>query len=186
MKITKSPSTALYPVPVVLVTSSLEGFKPNIITVAWTGTMNSEPPMVFVSVRPGRHSHKMIKESGQYVINIPSAQQVKLVDQCGISTGRDTDKFQATGLTPVPAAHVQAPLIKECPVNLECEVKQVISLGTHDAFIGEILAVHINEDVVSNGRIDFDLAKPFAYCGNQYRINTEVIGTHGFSAKEGK
>ncbi len=169
MKVSKSPRTALYPVPAVLVTSGLEGYQPDIITIAWTGTINSEPPMVYVSVNTSRHSHKLIKESGQYAINIPSAEQSKELKYCGTVSGRDVDKFKNTGLTPVPATNVQAPLIKECPVNLECQVRQVVSLGSHDAFIGEILAVHVNEDILdTQGKIDYSLAKPVVFCGGQY------------------
>jgi len=177
MKISKSPNTALYPVPAVLVTSVMTGQQPDIITIAWTGTINSNPPLVYVSVNPSRHSHRLIKESGQYVINIPSAEQAKALNYCGTVSGRDTDKFQGTGLTPIPATHVQAPLIKECPVNLECQVKQIVSLGSHDAFIGEILAVHVNENILdAHGRIDYSLAKPLVFCGGHFLVCTKEPG----------
>ncbi|MFX4262220.1 flavin reductase family protein [Pelotomaculum propionicicum] len=185
-KITKGPSTVLFPVPTVLVTSRLEGGDPDIITIAWTGIMNSEPPVVYISVRPvGRHSYNLIKESGEYVINIPSASQVAVVDYCGTVSGKEVDKFKETGLTPVPAQYVKAPLIAECPVNVECRVKQVISLGSHDVFVGEVLAVHFNKDVLDEkGRPDFELIEPYGYCTGEYRLISKKIGYYGYSKKE--
>jgi len=184
-KTTRKPSTALFPVPVVLVTSRPEGGEPNIITIAWTGVVNSEPPMVYVSVRSeGRKSHGIIKESGEYVINIPSADQAPAVDYCGLVTGGEVDKFKETGLTPLPALHVGAPLIAECPVNIECRVRQVISLDSHDVFISDVLAVHYNEDVLDEkGRPDFDKIKPYGYCTGEYRKISEKLGHFGYSKK---
>lgn len=185
-KITKGPATALFPVPTVLVTSCLEGGEPNIITIAWTGIMNSEPPVVYISVRPvGRNSHKMITESGEFVINIPSAGQARIVDYCGMVTGRDVNKFKQTGLTPLPASHVKAPLIAECPVNIECRVRQVLPFGSHDVFIADVLAVHYSEDVVDEkGRPDLDKIKPYGYCVNEYRLMSDKLGYYGYSKKE--
>ncbi len=182
-KVTKKPSTVLFPVPTVLVTSCLEGYAPNIITIAWTGILNSEPPVVYVSVRPGdRHSHKLIKESGEYVINIPSVEQVKAVDYCGTVSGKDVDKFKETGLTPVPASKVKAPLIAECPVNVECKVRQVVSLGSHDVFIGDVLAVHYNEDILDEkGRPDVNKIKPYGYCFREYWSMSDKLGFYGYS-----
>ena len=183
-KIMKKPSTALFPIPTILVTSHLEGYNPNIITIAWTGILNSEPPMIYISVNPIRHSHKMIKESGEYVINIPSASQVKIVDYCGVISGRDTNKFLETGLTPTPAFHVKAPLIAECPVNIECRIKNVIFLGSHDVFISEILAIHYNEDVLdSNEQPDLNKIQPYGYCLREYRSLSENLGSYGYSKK---
>lgn len=184
-KITKSPSTVLFPVPTVLVTSVAEGSEPNAITIAWTGIMNSVPPVVYISVRPvDRHSYGLIKESGEFVINIPSADQVKVVDYCGIVSGKDVDKFKETGLTPVPATHVKAPLIAESPVNVECRVKQVLSLGSHDVFIADVLAVHYNENVLDEaGRPDLDKIRPYGFCGNEYRLMADRLGTFGYSKK---
>lgn len=184
-KVTKNPFTVLFPVPTVLVTSSLEGSEPNLITIAWTGIMNSEPPVVYISVRPDRHSYKLIKESGEYAINIPSADQVKVVDYCGIVSGRDVNKFKETGLTPAPAAHIRAPLIAECPVNIECKVRQVLALGSHDVFIADVLAVHYNEDVLNEaGRPDLDKIRPYGYCINEYRLMADKLGTFGYSKKD--
>lgn len=184
-KITKGPSTVLLPIPVVLVTSIGENGKSNIITIAWTGVMNSEPPVVYVSVRPqGRHSYRLIKESGEYVINIPTAAQTRLVDYCGTISGSKVDKFKETGLTPVPATYVKAPLIAECPVNLECKVRQVVSLGSHDVFIADVLAVHYNEDALDDkGRPDPDKISPYGYCLNEYRQMAGKLGSFGYSKK---
>lgn len=184
-KVTKGPSAVLFPVPAVLVTSCLEDSEPNIITIAWTGVMSSEPPVVYISVRPGRHSYRLIKDSGEYVINIPSVDQIKLVDYCGIVTGKDVNKFKETGLTPVPGSRVRAPLIAECPVNIECRVRQVISLGSHDAFIADVLAVHYNMQALDeNGRPDMGRIRPCGYCIGEYREITDRIGRYGFSKKE--
>lgn len=185
-KITKGPSTVLFPVPTVLVTSRREQGEPDIITIAWTGIMNSEPPLVYISVRPvGRHSYRLIKESGEFVINIPSAGQASVVDYCGMVTGGKVNKFKETGLTPAPALHVKAPLIAECPVNVECRVKQVIPLGSHDVFIGEVLAVHYNKDVLDKkGRPDFEAMQPYGYCSGEYRLISKKIGYYGYSKKE--
>lgn len=185
-KITKGPSTVLFPVPTVLVTSCLEGGEPDIITIAWTGIMNSEPPVVYISVRPvGRHSYQLIKESGEYVINIPSAGQAGVVDYCGMVSGMKVNKFKETGLTPVPALHVKAPLIAECPVNVECRVRQTIPLGSHDVFVGDVLAVHYNKDVLDEkGRPDFEMIEPYGYCSGEYRLISKKIGYYGYSKKE--
>lgn len=185
-KITKGPSTTLFPVPAVLVTACLEGGEPDIITIAWTGIMNSEPPVVYISVRPvGRHSYRLIKESGEFVINIPAAGQAGVVDYCGTVSGGVVNKFKETGLTPVPASHVQAPLIAECPVNVECRVRQVIPLGSHDVFLGDVLAVHYNKDILDEkGRPDFELIEPYGYCSGEYRLVTKKIGHYGYSKKE--
>ncbi|AFM41220.1 conserved protein of DIM6/NTAB family [Desulfosporosinus acidiphilus SJ4] len=184
-KIMKNPSTSLFPIPTILVSSQLEGYSPNIITIAWTGVLNSVPPIVYISVNPQRHSHKMIKESGEYVINIPSVSQVKIVDYCGIVSGRTTDKFRETKLTPIPASFVKAPMISECPVNIECKVKDTIFLGSHDVFISEVLAVHFNEEVLdSNQRPDLNKINPYAYGLSEYREIGQKLGSYGYSRKE--
>jgi flavin reductase (DIM6/NTAB) family NADH-FMN oxidoreductase RutF len=184
-KIVKEPTTALFPVPTVLVTSCLEEGDPNIITIAWTGIMNSVPPVVYISVRPeGRHSYRLIKESGEYVINIPTAALAKQVDYCGTVSGSKVNKFKESGLTPVPASRVKAPLIAECPVNLECKVRQVLALGSHDAFIADVLAVHYNEDVLNEkGRPDMEKINPYGYFGSEYRKMADKLGFYGYSKK---
>ncbi|MDD3653033.1 MAG: flavin reductase family protein [Desulfotomaculaceae bacterium] len=184
-KIAKEPSTPLFPVPTVLVTSCLKESNPNIVTIAWTGIMNSVPPIVYIGLRPeGRYSYRLIKDSGEYVINIPTVALAWQVDYCGMVSGSKVNKFKETGLTPVPASHVKAPLIAECPVNLECKVRQVLALGSHDVFIADVLAVHYNDDVQDEkGRLDMDKIRPYGYCGNEYRLIADKIGTYGYSKK---
>lgn len=185
MKIERRVSTNLYPVPVVLVTSADPDGKPNIITIAWAGVVCSQPPMVGIAIRPSRYSHELISRSRELVVNIPTADHLSRVDYCGMVSGRDVDKFQATGFTPLPASRVRAPLIKECPVNLECVVRNILSLGSHDLFVAEIVASHADEEALDeSGRVDPKRAKPLAYSSQQkyWSIGTE-IGTYGVSSK---
>ena len=182
----KKPIMDLFPVPTVLVTSQKSGSNPNIITVAWTGILASGPQLVvYISVRPkGRHSHQLITESMEYVINIPTAEQARIVDYCGTVSGKDVDKFQSTGLTPLAACNVKAPLIAECPVSLECRVRQIVQLGTHDVFIADVLTVHYNDEVLDeDGKPDLRKIKPLAFCSNEYGSVSNPIGTFGFSNK---
>ncbi|NLV17652.1 MAG: flavin reductase family protein [Syntrophomonadaceae bacterium] len=185
MKVEKKPATILYPVPAVMVTCQDEAGNFNIITIAWTGTVCSVPPMVSISVRPDRYSHKLISKSGHFVINIPTTDQVEAVDYCGMVSGREVDKFKKTGLTPIPASLVNAPLIKECPVNVECEVKQIIKLASHDLFLAEIVANHIDEEVLNDkGRLDMSRAKPLGYGTHKYWALAEELGVYGFSREK--
>jgi len=183
MKIEKRPSTLLYPVPVVLVTSVDEDGKPNIITIAWAGTVCSIPPMVGISIRPSRYSHQLISSSREFVVNMPTADQLRAVDYCGMVSGRDVDKFKATGFTPIPGTRIKTPLIKECPVNMECQVKHIISLGAHDLFVAEIVANHIDEEALdAKGQLDIERVKPLAYNGVQKYLTVDrEIGTYGMS-----
>jgi len=182
-KISKRPSTYLYPVPVILATCGTE--KPNIITLAWVGTVCSDPPMVGIGVRPNRYSHALIEETGEFVINIPGEDLLEVTDRCGHVSGRDVDKFATFGLTPEPASNVKTVLIAECPVNMECKVVQKISLGAHDFFLGEIVAVHVDEAVLDERgrRIDYGKAKPFVLTFAEYRGLGEAIATYGCSVE---
>ena len=180
MKVTGKPGSWLYPAPPVLVSSQSAGTA-NIITLAWAGVACSKPAMISLGIRPERHSHAMIKESGEFVVNIPKANQMELVDICGTISGREYNKFDECGWTALPGHHVAAPLIAECPVNLECRVSQVIALGSHDLFLGEVVLVHYDEEFMVDGRFDVDSADPMAYAfGRYYRLG-EVIGRHGES-----
>ena len=182
-KTKKKPSTYLYPVPVVMVTCGIE--KPNIITLAWVGTVSSDPPMVGIAVRKERHSHRLIEESGEFVVNIPGDELLEATDHCGQVSGRDTDKFAATGLTPEPASEVKAPLIAECHVNMECKVREKLELGAHDLFLGEVVAVHVDEEYVddSGRRVDYGKVKPFVLTFAEYRGLSEPLAKYGFSVK---
>jgi flavin reductase (DIM6/NTAB) family NADH-FMN oxidoreductase RutF len=176
------PSTALYPVPVVLLTCTEAGGRPNMITLAWVGTVCSEPPMISVSIRPHRHSYPLVKKSGEFVINIPTLAILEQTDKAGIISGRDTDKFAALGLTPIKAEHVAAPLIAECPVNIECVVRHTLLLGTHEMFVGEVLAVHADEPVLdARNRVDFSKAMPFCFNLGDYWSLKQKVGSYGFS-----
>lgn len=183
-KVIHKPTTGLFPLPAILVTSQSGENSPNIITIAWTGVMNSVPPVVYIGVNPLRYSHQLISESGEYVINIPTAEQVAAVDYCGLTSGRAEDKFNATGFTPVPATHVKAPLIAECPVNMECKVRQVLHLESHDVFMADVLAVHFNEEILDEkGRPDYQKIKPYGYCLGEYHGLGDIIGAQGLSRK---
>lgn len=183
-KILTKPDAALFPVPVILVTSADKEGRPNIITLAWCGMVCSEPPQLSISIRPHRYSHQLIKETGEFVVNIPSAELVKQVDGAGVVSGKTVDKFKEFNFTPVAASAVKPPLIKECPVNIECKVKESHVLGTHEVFIGEIAAVHIDEEVVGqDGKIDYKKTNPFTYCHGEYWTLDKKVGSYGYSKK---
>ena len=178
------PATLLFPSPVVLVTSVDEAGKPNIITLAWVGTINSEPPMIGISIRPERYSHDCVKRSKEFVVNLPTEEIVRKVDACGVLSGKATDKFSSAGLKPVPAEKVKPPLIDECPVQMECQVKQIIPLGSHDLFLGQIVVLHVKEEIQKEkGRIDISKALPFVFCpgANEYWNLGKCMGHYGFT-----
>jgi len=183
MKVTQEPHIALRPVPVVLVSCG-HGKQANIISIAWVGVVCSNPPQVAIAVRPERHSHGLIRETGEFVLNIPSEAQVADVEYCGTVSGREVNKFAARGLTPVPGSAVQTPLIAECPVNIECAVRHTLRLGAHEMFIGEILAVHADESVLdANEEIDFTKAAPFCFNLGDYWSLKEKVGSYGYTKK---
>ncbi len=182
MKVKKRPWAALFPCPVVLVTCIDSNGKPNIITLAWVGVACSDPPMISLGIRPQRHSFKLINDSKEFVVNIPTKEILKESDFCGVVSGSDTDKFASTKLTAEPAEKVKPPLIQECPVNIECVLKKKIPLGVHHLFIGEIVSVHVDQDILNeNGRIDFTKISPFVYNQGEYWSLDKKIGAHGFS-----
>jgi flavin reductase (DIM6/NTAB) family NADH-FMN oxidoreductase RutF len=143
--------------------------RPNIITLAWAGTVCSEPPMVGIGVRPERHSHHLLREVGEFVVNLPPANLVAAVNRCGTVSGRDYDKFDLCGLTAAPASQVRVPLIAECPIHLECVVRQTLSLGTHDLFLGEVVSVQADEALVGpTGNIAYHRANLLCYLAGAY------------------
>jgi len=184
-KVMKSGTTGMYPCPVVLVTCVDGDAAPNIITLAWVGVVCSEPPMVGISMRPHRYSHGLIVKSGEFVVNMPTENILLQTDYCGVVSGREVDKFAKTGLTPIPASQVKAPLIKECPVNLECRTARIISLGTHDLILGQVLATHIDEELLGeNEEIrNIEDAKPIAFSPltSEYLSMGSIIGSYGYS-----
>jgi flavin reductase (DIM6/NTAB) family NADH-FMN oxidoreductase RutF len=183
VKVDRKPYTTFFPVPPVLVSCSHED-KDNLITIAWAGIVNTEPPMVSISVRPERFSYNLIKESGEFVINLAKVSQAREVDYCGVTSGREIDKFQATHFTKGASKKVKTPIVNECPVNLECQVKQIIPLGTHHMFIGEIVNIQANEEVIGqHNLIDIDLMSPLAYATPNYWSLGKKLGLYGFSRK---
>jgi len=178
-----SKAQILSPTPVVLVGCAHRELGHNVLTIAWTGVDCSDPPIVHVSIRPSRFSHRMVQESGCFTVNIPTRELLKQVDLCGVLSGRDGDKFTRAGLTPATSERVEAPLVAECPINLECTVIRVVPLGAHDMFIGEIVARHADAAIVKNGRVEFDTLHLIAYANGEYWSLGERIGAHGFSAK---
>jgi len=184
MKITRKPSTPLLPTPVVLLSVAGEGKKPNMITLAWVGVVCSQPPMISAAIRPSRHSHKLVDVAREFVVNIPRAAQVAQVDAAGVISGRDHDKFKELGFTAAPASKVGAPLIAECPVNIECVVRHQLLLGVHDLYIAEVVAVQYDEDVVnSRGRLRVAALDAVAYAEGEYWSLGERLGSYGQSAK---
>ena len=180
-----SPSTMLNPTPVVLVSCAEKGRPENrdMVTVAWAGTVNSEPPMVSVSLRKERYSHGLIESSGEFVVNLPDEAMCKAVDFCGVRSGRDTDKSRETGLRYIPAENLTvAPAVDGAPVSLSCRVKQVIPLGSHDMFLGEVTAVRVREDLIDEkGTLHLEKAKLIAYSHGLYQKLGDVMGFFGWS-----
>ena len=181
------PSTILNPVPVVMVTCSDSDGKPNIITLAWVGTINSEPPMLSISVRKERYSYGLIKEKGQFVVNLTTRRLAFAADYCGVKSGRDVDKFEAMKLTPGKASIVDVPLIEESPVNIECAVKNIIELGSHDMFISEILGVNVDEGLLNeNGKLCMEKADLVCYSHGEYWTLEKSLGYFGYSVTKKK
>lgn len=182
MKIKKKPTTALFPCPVVLVTCGDSSELPNIITLAWVGVICSNPPILGLGIRPERHSYGLIEQFGEFVVNIPTTNIVRMVDFCGVVSGRSHNKFGETGLTAVKADKIRAPLIEECPINIECKVRQILPLGSHHLFLGEVIQLHIQEDILdTQNNIDFTKITPFVYNRGEYWSLGQKIGKHGFS-----
>ena len=181
------PGNMLYPLPAVMVSCALAGERPNIITVAWTGTVCSSPAMVSISVRPERHSYHMIRESGEFVINLTTEELVRAADYCGVRSGRDVDKFQQMKLTPLKASQVAAPLIGESPVNIECRVEQVLELGSHHMFLASVLAVDVDESWMNEkGKLELNKAGLAVYSHGEYFALGKRLGTFGYSVKRRK
>ena len=182
---TFDPCTLLAPVPAVMV--SCKGLekdcKPNIITIAWAGTVNSDPPMVSVSIRKSRFSHHMIKESGEFVVNLVDEERCKATDFCGVRSGKDVDKFAHCGLTAMPAIGLEhAPAIAECPAYLACKVRHVLELGSHDMFVGEVVGVQVRDDLFdADGSLHLERAGLVAYNHGVYQRTAEVLGFFGYS-----
>lgn len=182
MKVNSKPGPLLAPVPAVMVSCG-DMDNSNILTIGWTGIINSDPPMTYISVRTSRMSHGMIEKNREFVINLASADLAKALDYCGVKSGADVDKFDRLGLTREAADKVSAPMIKESPVNIECKVKEVMRLPSHDMFIAEIVAVHIDDRFIDEkGAYDFGSMDLVAYNhGKYYRLMPDELGFFGYS-----
>ena len=183
-KITWKPGTMLAPVPPVLVSCGTVE-KPNVMTAAWTGIINSEPAMTYVSIRPSRFSHQLISQSGEFVINLANLPLATAADFCGVKSGRDIDKFKEMNLHKQEAKFVSCPLIKESPVSVECKVKEIKKLGSHDMFIAEVLSIDADETYIdSNGAFDISKCNLIAYSNGHYYSLGKKIGKFGFSVRK--
>ena len=179
--------TVLYPVPVVMVSCGNMEKEKNIVTVAWTGTINSDPPMTYISLRHSRHSYDIIKHSKEFVINLVTKKLTFACDYCGVKSGRDIDKFNEMNLTAVKGAKVSAPIIYESPINLECIVKDIIPLGTHDMFLAEVVNVSVSEQYLDqSGKFHFNKTNPICYSHGCYYALGEKLGSFGYSVKKKK
>ena len=184
MKQTWKPCTLLYPLPAVLVSCGTFE-KPNAMTAAWTGTICSDPVMVYVSIRPERYSYGLIEKSGEFVLNLTTEKLARAVDWCGVKSGRDGNKFAQTRLTPEAASQLSAPLIKESPVNIECKVDKIVPLGSHSMFIGRVLAVDVDETLLdSKGRLQLEKAGLLAYSHGEYFALGRKLGTFGWTVRK--
>ena len=181
------PGNMLYPLPVVMVSAADKEGRDDIITVAWTGTVCTNPPMVSISIRPERYSYHMIRETGEFVINLTTEELAFATDYCGVKSGRDVDKFKETGLTREKAEKVKAPMIAEAPVSIECKVKEIRELGSHHMFIAQVAAVHADEKYMDEkNRLDLNRARPIVYSHGEYLGTGKKLGTFGYSVKKAK
>ena len=183
-KVEWKAGTFIYPIPAVMVTSgNME--KSNIMTVAWTGILNTNPAMCYISVRPERYSYKLIKDSGEFVINLTNEKLVFATDWCGVKSGKDYDKFKEMKLTKEKANHVKCPLIKESPVSVECKVKEIKELGSHHVFIAEVLSIDADDKYIDEkGAFDISKCDLIAYNNGGYYSLDKKIGKFGFSVEK--
>ena len=186
MKVAFKPGTMLYPLPVVMVSCGDEPDNYNIVTVAWTGTLCTEPPMCYISLRPERHSHGIISRTGEFVLNLTTADLARQTDWCGVRSGHECNKFAALGLHTQQAQIVKAPLIAESPLNIECQVVEVKPLGSHDMFMARVVAINAEESLIdkSTGQFQLNHARPLAYSHGKYYSLGEKLGGFGFSVKK--
>ena len=179
------PGNMLYPLPVVMVSLADRDGRANIITVAWVGTVCTNPPMVSISVRPERYSYPILRETGEFVINLTTKALVFATDYCGVKSGRNVDKFKEMHLTPVSGAEVKAPMIAESPVNIECRVREVKELGSHHMFLADVVAVHAEEAFMDEKhKFHLEYAEPIVYSHGTYFACGEPLGTFGYSVRK--
>lgn len=185
-KQTWKPGNMLYPIPAVMVSVADKQGETNIITVAWTGTICSDPAMVYISVRPERHSYHMIEETKEFVINLTTKELARATDYCGVVSGRDVDKWKEMELTKKEAQTLSyAPIIEECPVNIECKVTEIKELGTHHMFLAEVTAVRVSEEYMNkDGKFELNQTGLMAYSHGTYLELGDQIGTFGYSVRK--
>ena len=161
--------------------------EPNVFTVAWTGILNTQPPVTYISVRPERYSYELIKQSGEFVINLPTQQLIRAVDYCGVKSGRNTDKFKEMNLRAEPAEKISAPILAQSPVNIECKVRDIVELGTHHMFIADIVSLNVAKELLDNaGKLHLDKANLIAYAHGEYFALGKKLGTFGYSVRKKK
>jgi flavin reductase (DIM6/NTAB) family NADH-FMN oxidoreductase RutF len=186
-KISWKPGNMVYPLPAVMVTVRGKDGKDNIITVAWTGTVCTNPPMLYISVRKERYSYALLKESGEFVVNLTTEDLVKATDYCGVRSGSKVDKFKETHLTKEEARVVNCAMIQESPVNIECRVKKVMPLGSHDMFLADVVNVNVDDAYMDeNGSFQLHKANPLVYSHGTYYKTGQKLGTFGYSVKKRK
>ena len=185
-KLTWKPGNMVYPLPAVMVSVGDKEGNTNIITIAWTGTICTNPAMLYISVRPERHSYKMIQESGEFVVNLTTEALAKATDYCGVRSGRDVDKWKEMGLTRGNASELEfAPIIEECPVNIECKVEEVKELGSHHMFIARVVGVQVDDSYLDEtGKFSLNETGLLAYSHGEYHSLGKQIGTFGYSVKK--
>ena len=182
------PGTLIYPLPAVLVSCGTTPEEYNMLTIAWTGTICTEPPMCYISVRKERHSYDIIRRTGEFVINLTTEAMAKATDWCGVRSGRNENKWEATGLTPIPNPHVAAPLIAESPLSICCRVRQVVELGTHDMFIADVVGIEADDKYIDpeTGKFSLEKAAPIVYSHGEYYTLGKLIGHFGWSVRKKK
>jgi flavin reductase (DIM6/NTAB) family NADH-FMN oxidoreductase RutF len=185
-KLQWDPGTLIYPLPAVMVSCGQDAASYNIITIAWTGTICTQPAMCYISVRPERHSYKLIKDSGEFVINLSTMQLARATDWCGVKSGRDFDKFKEMNLTPRKGEKVLAPIIVESPINIECKVKEIHELGVHHMFISEVVHIQATEKYMNpaTGKFELSGSQPISYMHGSYYEMGKRIGKFGYSVEK--
>ena len=180
------PGTLIYPLPAVLVSCGEKPEEYNLLTIAWTGTVCTNPPMCYISVRKERHSYDIIRRTGEFVINITTEELAKATDWCGVRSGRDENKWEAMGLTPMVTEHVKAPIVAESPLSICCRVRQVVELGSHDMFIADVVGIEADERYIDpeTGKFSLDKARPIVYSHGEYFTLGKLIGHFGWSVRK--
>jgi flavin reductase (DIM6/NTAB) family NADH-FMN oxidoreductase RutF len=180
------PGTLIYPLPAVLVSCGATPEEYNMLTIAWTGTICTDPPMCYISVRKERHSYEIIRRTGEFAINLTTEAMARATDWCGVRSGRNENKWEATGLTPMTTSHISAAIIAESPLSICCKVRQVVELGTHDMFIADVVGIEADERYIDpeSGKFSLDKASPIVYSHGEYYTLGKLIGHFGWSVRK--